>query len=54
MNISGLNEEDRVYSDEEENVIDKEPHKLKDKEETEDPCTENVKVELCKDLNKER
>lgn len=54
MNTSGPNEEDGVYSDEEENVLDKEPHELNAKEETEDSCTENVKVEICKDLNKER
>lgn len=53
MNIRSLKEEDRAYSDEEDNDIDKVPHKLKAEEETEDPCTANVMVETYKDQNKE-
>ncbi|XP_053535533.1 AT-rich interactive domain-containing protein 4B isoform X2 [Ictalurus punctatus] len=55
VNITSLKEEDRICSDEEDNGIDKEPHKLKAEEAapTEGPSTENMKVEPCKDQNKE-
>ncbi|XP_053088576.1 AT-rich interactive domain-containing protein 4B isoform X4 [Pangasianodon hypophthalmus] len=55
VNIRSLKEEDRVCSDEEDNNIHKEPHKLKAEvaAPTEDSCTENVKAELCDDQNKE-
>ncbi|KAK3553852.1 hypothetical protein QTP70_012684 [Hemibagrus guttatus] len=55
VNIRRPKEEDRISSDKEDNGIDKEPHKLKAEEAapTEGPCTDNVKVEPCKDQNKE-
>ncbi|XP_053476669.1 AT-rich interactive domain-containing protein 4B isoform X4 [Ictalurus furcatus] len=55
VNITSPKEEDRICSDEEDNGIGKEPHKLKAEEAapTEGPSTENVKVEPCKDQNKE-
>ncbi|MCJ8730841.1 hypothetical protein PDJAM_G00188990 [Pangasius djambal] len=55
VNIRSLKEEDQDCSDEEDNDILKELHKLKVEvaAPTEDSCTENVKVELCDDQNKE-
>ncbi|XP_060781484.1 AT-rich interactive domain-containing protein 4B isoform X3 [Neoarius graeffei] len=55
MNIRSLKEVDRICSDEEDTGVDKEPHKFKSEEAApaEDPCTENVKVETCKDQNME-
>lgn len=55
MNIRGPKEEDRVCCNKEDTTIDKEPQKPKAEEAgpTEDPCTEYVKVEPCKDQNKE-
>ncbi|XP_027021588.1 AT-rich interactive domain-containing protein 4B isoform X3 [Tachysurus fulvidraco] len=55
VNIRSPKEEDRINSDKEDNGIDKESHKLKAEEAapTEDPCTDNLNVDPCKDQKKE-
>ncbi|XP_072533551.1 AT-rich interactive domain-containing protein 4B isoform X1 [Salminus brasiliensis] len=56
VDTSSLKEDDKVYSDEEENGTDEEPQKHDAKEAgpaSEGPCSENVKEEPCEEQNKE-
>lgn len=48
-----VKEEDSVYSDEEDNGIDEEHHKIKAEKAKEVPNAENVMVEPCNDQDKE-